>query len=157
MLFNSWHFVAFLLVVLSVACWLPRYGRAWKFFLIGASCYFYGQWSWKYLSLIALTATVDYLIAQRLAASSSPRRLITISLVANLGVLAFFKYANFFIASVNGLGEAAGAALLITPLDIIRYRPDRTRALREQGRLATQATFKRIARLGWDSLYGVDE
>ena len=119
MLFNSWHFVAFLLVVLSVACWLPRYGRAWKFFLIGASCYFYGQWSWKYLSLIALTATVDYLIAQRLAASSSPRRLITISLVANLGVLAFFKYANFLIASINGLGEAAGAALLITPLDII--------------------------------------
>ncbi len=45
----------------------------------------------------------------------------------------------------------------ITPLDIIRYRPDRTRALREQGRLATQATFKRIDRLGWDSLYGVDE
>ena len=45
----------------------------------------------------------------------------------------------------------------ITPLDIIRYRPDRTRILREQGRLATQATFQRIERLGWDSLYGVDE
>jgi len=45
----------------------------------------------------------------------------------------------------------------ITPLDIIRYRPDRIRALRDQGRLATQATFARIQRLGWDSLYGVDE
>jgi NTE family protein len=45
----------------------------------------------------------------------------------------------------------------ITPLDIIRYRPDRTRALRDQGRRATQATFRRIERLGWDSLYGVDE
>ncbi|MBI5567740.1 MAG: patatin-like phospholipase family protein [Chloroflexi bacterium] len=45
----------------------------------------------------------------------------------------------------------------ITPLDIIRYRPDRIRALRDQGRLATQATFTRIQRLGWDSLYGVDE
>jgi NTE family protein len=45
----------------------------------------------------------------------------------------------------------------ISPLDIIRYRPDRTRALREQGRLAARGTFKRIDRLGWDSLYGVDE
>jgi D-alanyl-lipoteichoic acid acyltransferase DltB (MBOAT superfamily) len=119
MLFNSWHFIVFLLIVLSVACWLPRYGRAWKIFLIAASCYFYGQWSWKYLSLIALTATVDYVIAQRLAGSASPRKLITISLVANLGVLAFFKYANFLIATMNGLGDAAGAAWQITPLDII--------------------------------------
>lgn len=45
----------------------------------------------------------------------------------------------------------------ITPLDIIRYRPDRTRLLREQGRQATRDTFDRIKRLGWDSLYGVDE
>lgn len=45
----------------------------------------------------------------------------------------------------------------ITPLDIIRYQPQRTRALREQGRQATQATFRRIHRLGWDSLYSVDE
>jgi len=45
----------------------------------------------------------------------------------------------------------------ITPLDIIRYRPNRTRMLREQGRRAVQATFARIERLGWDSLYGVDE
>jgi len=45
----------------------------------------------------------------------------------------------------------------ITPLDIIRYRPDRTRRLRELGRQATLDTFDRIKRLGWDSLYGVDE
>jgi NTE family protein len=45
----------------------------------------------------------------------------------------------------------------ITPLDIIRYRPDRTRVLREQGRRAAEDTFRRIERLGWDSLYGVDE
>ena len=119
MLFNSFHFIAFILVVLCVACWLPRYGRAWKLFIIGASCYFYGQWSYLYLGLIFVTAAVDYTISQRLAGAMRPGRLLAVSIVANLGVLAFFKYANFVIQSANGLADLTGAALHITPLEII--------------------------------------
>jgi NTE family protein len=43
----------------------------------------------------------------------------------------------------------------ITPLDIIRYRSDRTEQLRKEGRHAARQTFRRIERLGWDSLYNV--
>lgn len=119
MLFNSWHFVAFLLVVLSVAMWLPRYGTAWKLFIIGASCYFYGQWSYLYLGLIFVTAGVDFTLAQRLGRVMRPGRLLALSIVANLGVLAVFKYTNFAIQSINGVANAAGAAFAITPLDIV--------------------------------------
>jgi alginate O-acetyltransferase complex protein AlgI len=119
MLFNSWHFVAFILVVLCVASLLPRYEAAWKLFIIVASCYFYGQWSYLYLGLIFITAAIDFALAQRLSASLRPGRVLALSIVANLGVLAFFKYTNFLIQTANGIAHASGAALTITPLDII--------------------------------------
>ncbi len=45
----------------------------------------------------------------------------------------------------------------ITPLDIIRYGPKRSNELRALGRKAARQTFQRIDRLGWDSLYHIDE
>jgi len=119
MLFNSWHFIAFALLVLSVASWLPRNETAWKIFIIAASCYFYGQWSYLYLGLIFVTAAIDFTIAQRLSQAWYPGRLLGLSIVANLGVLAFFKYTNFLIQSANGVAHATGAAWAITPLDIV--------------------------------------
>jgi alginate O-acetyltransferase complex protein AlgI len=104
---------------LCFACFLPRYGMAWKLFIISASCYFYGQWSYLYLGLIFVTALTDFSLAQRLAASMQPRRLLVVSILANLGVLAFFKYTNFLIQSANGVAHAVGAAWQITPIDII--------------------------------------
>ena len=119
MLFNSWHFVVFFLVVIAIACWLPRYGTAWKLFIVAASCYFYAQWSWKYLSLIVLTASVDFTIARLMQHSTRRGLLLTLSVCANLGVLAFFKYANFLIETANGVALAAHSAWSLTPLDIV--------------------------------------
>jgi NTE family protein len=45
----------------------------------------------------------------------------------------------------------------ISPLDIIRYGPKRGSELRALGRQAARQTFQRIDRLGWDSLYNIDE
>jgi predicted acylesterase/phospholipase RssA len=45
----------------------------------------------------------------------------------------------------------------ISPLDIIRYGPKRANELRAMGRQAARQTFQRIDRLGWDSLYHIDE
>jgi alginate O-acetyltransferase complex protein AlgI len=119
MLFNSWHFVAFFILVIAVASSLPRCGTTWKVVIVGASCYFYGQWSWKYLSLIALTAGVDFSIARLMQHSRRPGALLALSVTANLGVLAFFKYANFLIDTANGVGHATSAVWSIAPLDII--------------------------------------
>jgi alginate O-acetyltransferase complex protein AlgI len=119
MLFNSWHFIVFLFVVLSVSAWLPRTGTAWKLFMVAASCYFYGQWSYLYLLLIFVTAAVDFTIAQRLLKSAHPGRFLAISIVANLGVLAYFKYTNFLIQSANGAAAVAGFSWQLTPMDVV--------------------------------------
>jgi alginate O-acetyltransferase complex protein AlgI len=119
MLFNSWNFVVFLLIVLSVCAWLPRYKTPWKVFIILASCYFYGQWSWKYLSLIFFTATLDFFIAQKLQTVLKPAKLIAVSVSVNLVVLAFFKYANFVITSINDTVDWAGFVPTLTVLDIV--------------------------------------
>ena len=119
MLFNSWHFVVFFLIVLSVASCLPRAGWAWKVFLVASSCYFYGQWSWLYLGLIFVTASIDFVIAQRLVRVLKPLRLLALSIVCNLGVLAFFKYTNFLIDTLNVVGATSGHGLTITPIDIV--------------------------------------
>ncbi len=119
MLFNSWHFVAFILLVLSVASFLPRNKNPWKIFVIAASCYFYGQWSYLYLGLIFVTASIDFILARRLVGAMHPGRLLALSVVANLGVLAFFKYTNFLIQSANGVASSTGSSWALTPLDII--------------------------------------
>ena len=119
MLFNSWHFVFFLILVLVIASFLRRDSAAWKFFVIAASCYFYGQWSYFYLGLIFVTAAIDFTLALRLNQARHPGRLLGLSIVANLGVLAFFKYTNFLIQSANDVAQATGAVWAITPLDIV--------------------------------------
>jgi hypothetical protein len=57
--------------------------------------------------------------------------------------------------------EVKGAVIApddwISPLDIIRYGPKRANELRALGIKAVRQTFQRIDRLGWDSLYNIDE
>lgn len=119
MLFNSWHFVIFFLFVLSIASFLPRDGWTWKAFLVGSSCYFYGQWSWLYLGLIFVTASIDFFIARRLLHVLNPGRLLALSVTCNLGVLAFFKYTNFLIGTLNAVGATTGQGFSLAPIDIV--------------------------------------
>ena len=109
MLFNTWQFWAFLAVVLPVYWALPF--RWQNRFLIVASYYFYACWNWKFLPLIAGSTLMDYLLGMAVArapSGSARRRLVAISVVANLAILGFFKYCDFFIASFHDLGAALG-------------------------------------------------
>ncbi len=101
MLFNSWHFLAFILIVLTVDSAVRSEVRARRWFLLAASYYFYAQWNWQYLGLIAFTTVLDFYVGQRIRASGFPGRWLALSLTLNLGVLACFKYADFVINSVN--------------------------------------------------------
>jgi|CXWL01.1.fsa_nt_gi alginate O-acetyltransferase complex protein AlgI len=101
MLFNSWHFLAFVLVVLALDAALYRQTRARRMLLLAASYYFYAQWNWQYLGLIAFTTILDFNVGQRLRDSGRPGRWLALSLTLNLGILATFKYADFLIRSAN--------------------------------------------------------
>ena len=74
--------------------------------LIVFSNVFYGWWDWRYLALLWLTILVDYFVAKEIGKTTNDnrRRLFLVSsLVTNLGILAVFKYFNFFVESVEAL------------------------------------------------------
>lgn len=100
MLFNSFEYALFLPLVFCLYWTLfSKDIRARNIFLIIVSYIFYGFWSWKFLTLIAFSSTVDYFIGKTLHSTQDERgrkRLLYTSLFVNLGLLAVFKYFNFF-------------------------------------------------------------
>src|ERR1041385_4261349 len=93
MSFASTDFVLFLAVVFTVYFALTDRWR--NAFLLAASYFFYGYWSWKYLLLLVFTMVLDYVIALGMSATDVQRKrkaLLVVSIVANIGILFLFKY-----------------------------------------------------------------
>lgn len=103
MLFNSIDFLIFYpLVFLLYWIFFKNKIEERNLFLLVVSYIFYGWWDWKFLILIAISSTTDFIIGQQIykAKSSLKKRVyLTISLVVSLGILFVFKYFNFFIDS----------------------------------------------------------
>src|SRR5687768_7335263 len=98
MLFCSERFLLFFLVVFGVH-WLLPWPRARLWWLLAASLWFYASWNAWLALLVLASTTLDWGLARGIGASRSPRRrraLLVLSVAANLGLLAYFKYANFF-------------------------------------------------------------
>ena len=103
MLFHTWRFFLFLTIVVVLYYNLPM--RARRLLLLGASYYFYICWNPKFIVLILALTAIDYvaaLVIDRAEARWRKPALIA-SLTANLGLLGFFKYYNFFAASLAQL------------------------------------------------------
>jgi D-alanyl-lipoteichoic acid acyltransferase DltB (MBOAT superfamily) len=96
MSFTSLTFAAFCLVTLALYWIVPR--KTWQnLLLLAASYVFYGWIQPWYLVLLGFSTLADYFLAQGMARfKERARTYLTLSLVLNLGVLAFFKYYNFF-------------------------------------------------------------
>jgi len=109
MLFNSVHFLVFFPVVVAIYFALrDRYRWIW---LLAASYYFYMSWRPGYVVVIWLLTIVDYVAGIRIADAPTrerKRQFLALSLVANLGLLAVFKYFDFFndtLSSVLGFAH----------------------------------------------------
>lgn len=111
MLFNSSVFAIFLVVVLAL--YYPMRLRAQNFMLLAASYLFYGWWDWRFTSLLAISTIVDFVLAKRIRADQEngggrARFYLIASCVVNLGILATFKYCDFFIQSATAVLNAFG-------------------------------------------------
>jgi alginate O-acetyltransferase complex protein AlgI len=109
MVFNSLQYAVFLPLVL-LAYW--RLGRRQQnALLLGASYLFYALWDWRFLPLMLLSTATDFTVGLWLERTDDDRlrkRIFLLSLAVNLGVLAFFKYANFFMDSGSGFLSGIG-------------------------------------------------
>lgn len=128
MLFNSYAFICgFLPITLFVFFFLGRAGltRGAKLWLIAASIFFYAWWNWKFVALLAASICLNYafgVLIARARPSVHAKRLLIAAVTLDLGCLAWFKYADFFIANIDGISPGLLPLLKITlPLGISFY------------------------------------
>jgi alginate O-acetyltransferase complex protein AlgI len=102
MTFNSLQFLVFFMVV---TLWFFKLknqkGRIWL--LLIASCYFYMSFIPEYILILGGTIIVDYFAGIQIEKSEAGNRRLwlILSLIANIGALAVFKYYNFFIDNIH--------------------------------------------------------
>lgn len=103
MIFNSLAFVYFFIIVTTLFFTLPHRYR-WAL-LLAASCVFYMYFVPVYILILGFTIVIDYCAGLLIAGSSGRKRKtwLICSLIANIGVLALFKYFNFLNANLTAL------------------------------------------------------
>ncbi len=110
MLFNSFYFIfLFLPVVLAGYYTIRRFNtEAALLFLVVASLCFYGWWNPSYVLLIALSCLGNFWIGQSIIRNlkrPSAKNLLIAGITANLILLGYYKYADFFISTANTVFE----------------------------------------------------
>src|SRR5260370_38228911 len=127
MLFHTWVFFIFFLIVYLVYLFVRKNNRMMNLWLMVASYIFYG-WGWfsssrqrpedfwknPYILLLFGTSAIDYVMVLFMQGSQSQRwrRLwLIISLVSNFSFLGYFKYSGFLTENLNGLLEYLGSSV----------------------------------------------
>ncbi len=99
MLFNSFEFIVFLPLVFILYWFIFNKKLSWQnLLLLGASYFFYGWWSWKFLLLLTLCTLLDYFYGFGVASINRKKAklFLWLGIINNLGILGLFKYYNFF-------------------------------------------------------------
>ncbi|MCK8520574.1 MBOAT family protein [Aquimarina sp. D1M17] len=121
MLFNSLEFLLFFPTVF-ILYWILKNHKQQNIVLLISSYIFYAWWDWRFLSLILFSSFVDYVSGLKIEASNTQtgkKRWLIISLCSNLGLLAIFKYYNFFANSFADLMGTVGWQVNDLTLNII--------------------------------------
>ncbi|MFP2996133.1 MBOAT family O-acyltransferase [Spongiivirga sp. MCCC 1A20706] len=112
MLFNSLDFIFFFPIAVIIYYVLSHKHRwAW---LLGCSYYFYMQWDITLVLLLITSTLIDYFCGMKMYKSTNQsirKTYITISVVANLGMLFFFKYLGFFSESISDVMAYFGSTV----------------------------------------------
>jgi len=113
MLFQTWVFLLFFLVVYMVYLFLKR-TRLGLLWLLLSSYFFYGWLNSIYVILILYATTFDFLISAQMEKSPKRKLWLAISITNSLALLSLFKYSGFLINNLNNL-----LAFLHIPFEII--------------------------------------
>lgn len=121
MFFDSFDFAIFLPLVFAIYWAIGRYGlKLQNAFLLLASYFFYVWWDWRFLSLIILSSVIDFMVAQKIYTSSDgskKKSWLYVSIAINLGILAVFKYLDFFIENLEFAFSVFGSDEVFTRLE----------------------------------------
>ncbi|MBU6247166.1 MAG: MBOAT family protein [Xanthomonadaceae bacterium] len=121
MVFNSLAFVAFFAIVLGLMA-LPLAWTTRKIVLLVASYLFYMAWNPPFVILLWISTVVDWYAAQQLVHAERPavrRAWMLLSVVANLGMLSYFKYGHFLLQNFSDLVSVYGVHYVPPARDIV--------------------------------------
>lgn len=117
MLFNSFAFLLFFPAVTLLYFLVPHAIR-WALLLF-ASCFFYMFFKPEYIIILGFTIGIDYwagIAIEGAESKAKKKRFLTLSLLANIGILVIFKYYNFFNENVSGLALLFGVKTMLPVL-----------------------------------------
>jgi len=123
LLFNSINFLFYFFPVVFILYWLAKKKNQRYTILTFASYIFYAFWNWKFTGLMLVSTIVDFFAGRYIAAhpdSKVKRRIgLATSLIANLGLLGFFKYFNFTVGTFSTLASLFGIEASFPVLKVI--------------------------------------
>src|SRR5258706_6806149 len=119
MLFNSLSFLVFFPIVTTLYFLVPHRWRT--LLLLAASCIFYMAFVPAYILILAFTIVVDYAAGIWIEGSQGRRRkaALVASIIANVGVLAVFKYYGFLFENTRLIAHFFGTETSLPVLRIL--------------------------------------
>ena len=131
MVFHSYIFLFIFFPITFIVFWLLKNRQHRYIWLTLTGYIFYGYWNWKFVLLMMAVTTVDFFAAQYIERHDGNKRQmkcgLLVSIIVGLGMLVYFKYANFFIGSFVGTINLLGFSLprpnfnIILPISISFY------------------------------------
>lgn len=120
MLFNSIDFLIFFPIVVLIYLIVPR--KLKYIWLLIASYYFYMSWNAKYVILILFSTLITYfsgILIEKAPRIGQKKLVVAVSFLANLSVLGFFKYFDFFLHNLNKILAMAHIRLIDNPFSFL--------------------------------------
>lgn len=122
MLFPTLDFGLFFLAFFALI-WAVSASNEWrKILLLLASWMFYGAWDWRFVALLIASAVINWggaKLISRVDTRGTQKLVVTIGVIANLGILGFFKYYDFFLEELGALLATWGYARDLPLLQIV--------------------------------------
>ncbi|MEH1779552.1 MAG: MBOAT family O-acyltransferase [Nostoc sp.] len=127
MLFPTYEFLVFFVIVFAIGSFIKKQITAYKYYLICVSLIFYSFWGLQFLQSLFIDIVINYLIIESIERTPYKKQFLFIGIVTNLFYLGFFKYYNFFTdslyAALNNFHIQASFQTLqiLTPIGISFY------------------------------------
>ena len=117
MLFPTIEFGLFFCASLAIVWALNAHNLLKKFVLLSLSLAFYASWNWRFLLLLLASGSISYIVGLFVEKQRPLRRLVlALGVAADLGILGYFKYLDFFIAQAMNFAQSFGVSL---PLNFV--------------------------------------
>lgn len=125
MLFNSFVFIFLFLPIVFCGYFILNHFKKYKLaliWLVAGSLYFYGYFEPKYLILISISISTNFLfgtLMNRTESTGKKKLFLSLGILFNVFLLGYYKYADFFITNTNALfGTDFVLLYLILPLGL---------------------------------------